>query len=61
LREHDGPTLQHALQGLHHESILLPRRKTEQPSKELLEERYERFRGPADLGPRGEGNIADVR
>jgi putative restriction endonuclease len=44
LVEHDGPTLQHALQGLHGEVIALPRRRAERPSLELLEERYERFR-----------------
>lgn len=44
LAEHDGPTLQHALQGLHGEVIGLPRRRAERPSRELLEERYERFR-----------------
>jgi putative restriction endonuclease len=44
LAEHDGPTLQHALQGLHGELIALPRRRAERPSKDLLEERYERFR-----------------
>jgi putative restriction endonuclease len=44
LHEHDGPTLQHALQGLHHESIFVPRRRAEQPNQDLLEERYERFR-----------------
>lgn len=44
LQEVDGPTLQHALQGLHGELLLLPRRRAERPSRELLEERYERFR-----------------
>ncbi len=44
LTESDGPTLQHALQGLHGELIMLPRRPSERPSKDLLEERYERFR-----------------
>jgi putative restriction endonuclease len=44
LAAHDGPTLQHALQGLHGEVIGLPRKRAEQPSRELLEERYERFR-----------------
>ncbi len=43
LREHDGPTLQHALQGLHGELILLPRRRMEWPRPDLLEERFERF------------------
>jgi putative restriction endonuclease len=44
LAEHDGPTLQHALQGLHGQLIMLPGRRAERPSRELLEERYERFR-----------------
>jgi putative restriction endonuclease len=44
LAEHDGPTLQHALQGLHGEAIILPRRRSEWPNKDLLDERYERFR-----------------
>jgi putative restriction endonuclease len=44
LAEHDGPTLQHALQGLHGQVIGLPRKRAEQPSRELLEERFQRFR-----------------
>lgn len=44
LAETDGPTLQHALQGLHEVAILLPHKRAEHPSPELLEERYERFR-----------------
>jgi putative restriction endonuclease len=44
LQEIDGPTLQHALQGLHGELLFLPKRRAERPSQELLEERYERFR-----------------
>jgi putative restriction endonuclease len=44
LAEQDGPTLRHALQGLHGQLIALPRRRAEHPSRVLLEERYERFR-----------------
>jgi len=44
LVEHDGPTLQYALQSIHGELILLPRHRAERPSTDLLEERYERFR-----------------
>lgn len=44
LEEHDGPTLQHALQGLHGQVITLPERRIERPSRELLEERFARFR-----------------
>jgi putative restriction endonuclease len=41
--ERDGPTLIHALQGLHGEKMLLPRRRAAWPDRELLEERYEGF------------------
>jgi putative restriction endonuclease len=44
LAEVDGPTLQHALQGLHGEGIRLPRRRADHPRKDLLEERFEEFR-----------------
>jgi putative restriction endonuclease len=44
LEEHDGPTLEHAIQGVHGRSLLLPRRKEAHPDGRLLEERYERFR-----------------
>ena len=44
LAEHDGPTLQHALQGLHGATIGLPKRRAERPREDLLEERYEEFR-----------------
>ena len=43
LEESDGPTLQHAIQGLHGQPIVLPRRSAEQPAIEFLSERYERF------------------
>jgi len=43
LRERDGPTLVHAIQGLHQRRIELPRNTRLQPSRELLEVRYERF------------------
>ncbi len=42
--EHDGPTLQHALQGLHRQSLILPSRRVSYPDPRLLEERFERFR-----------------
>lgn len=41
--EHDGPTLQHSLQGLHRTTLTLPRYRAERPDRQLLEERYERF------------------
>ena len=44
LEEHDGPTLRHALQGLHGSEIFVPHRRAERPDPDLLEERYERFR-----------------
>ena len=44
LAEQDGPTLQYALQSLHGEPIQLPKHRIEHPDRELLEERYERFR-----------------
>ena len=42
--EKDGPTLQHAIQGLHDSRIILPRRVDYRPGVELLEQRYKRFR-----------------
>ena len=42
--EHDGPTLRHALQGLHQQSLNLPTRRAAHPDPVLLEERFERFR-----------------
>ncbi len=44
LQEHDGPTLVHTIQALHGASITLPKHVAQQPSRELLEIRYERFR-----------------
>ena len=44
LREHDGPTLRHSIQGLHNRRIILPRKRVERPAIDLLAERYERFR-----------------
>ena len=43
LEEIDGPTLQHAIQGLHGQPIVLPKRLAERPAPEFLSERYERF------------------
>ena len=43
LAESDGPTLRHAIQGLHGKAIGLPKRKGDHPSVLLLESRYERF------------------
>lgn len=43
LKEKDGPTLKHAIQGLHGTKISLPRRPEDLPSVELLADRYERF------------------
>lgn len=44
LAERDGPTLQHALQGIHGTTLLLPRKVPHRPDVDLLEQRYERFR-----------------
>ncbi|MCI0635345.1 MAG: HNH endonuclease [Actinobacteria bacterium] len=44
LVERDGPTLQHALQGVHGTALVLPSRERHRPDVLLLEERYERFR-----------------
>ncbi|MCY4439146.1 MAG: HNH endonuclease [Deltaproteobacteria bacterium] len=43
LSEFDGPTLQHAIQGLHDQPIAVPRKPAERPSVDLLAERYDRF------------------
>ncbi len=44
LAEEDGPTLKHALQGLHLSRIALPRSRPSWPRPDLLEERFELFR-----------------
>jgi putative restriction endonuclease len=44
LGEIDGPTLMHALQGVHGSKMELPRSRPSWPRPDLLEERYERFR-----------------
>jgi putative restriction endonuclease len=44
LAEEDGPTLKHALQGLHLSRIKLPRNRPSWPRPDLLEERFELFR-----------------
>jgi putative restriction endonuclease len=43
LEEHDGPTLLHALQGVHGERLVLPRQRGAHPDPTLLEERFEKF------------------
>ena len=50
LEESDGPTLQHAIQGLHGQPIVLPKRLTDQPAVQFLSERYERFLEVATAG-----------
>jgi putative restriction endonuclease len=44
LREGDGPTLRHAIQGLHGAKIQLPRRLELRPDMGLLSLRYAQFR-----------------
>lgn len=46
-REHDGPTLVHAIQALHGTRIVLPRSAPLRPDPELLDVRYEQFRQSA--------------
>ena len=43
LEEQDGPTLLHALQGVHGTTLVLPTRSVQRPDTELLEQRYQRF------------------
>ena len=43
LVEIDGPTLEHAIQGLHGQPIVLPSKLAERPAPEFLSQRYERF------------------
>ena len=43
LEESDGPTLQHAIQGLHGQTMILPRRTSDQPAIEFLSQRYNRY------------------
>ena len=43
LEETDGPTLKHAIQALHGERIILPRKREEYPAVDLLSTRYDRF------------------
>ncbi|HET9949841.1 MAG TPA: HNH endonuclease [Longimicrobiales bacterium] len=43
LVEADGPTLRHAIQGLHGQTITLPRSRNHRPSADLLHLRYSRF------------------
>ena len=46
LRRRDGPTLE-ALKGLNGKTLLLPRRRQDQPDRERLELRYELFKAAA--------------
>lgn len=43
LEEVDGPMLQHGLQAMHGGSITVPRRRTDRPDPERLDQRYQRF------------------
>lgn len=43
LNETDGPTLRHAIQALHGQRIILPRKRENHPSVDLLTTRYDRF------------------
>ncbi len=44
LREGDGPTLRHAIQGLHGKMIQLPHRREHHPDPALLSIRYDQFK-----------------
>jgi putative restriction endonuclease len=44
LEEVDGPMLKHGLQEMNGLRLVVPRRRVDMPKRELLEERYERFR-----------------
>jgi antitoxin (DNA-binding transcriptional repressor) of toxin-antitoxin stability system len=44
LEEKNGPMLIHGLKGFHGTSLLVPLRQASQPDRNLLEERYTRFR-----------------
>lgn len=44
LDEEDGPTLKHAIQGLHGAELILPTARADRPDPERLAVRYERFR-----------------
>lgn len=44
LEEVDGPMLKYGLQEMNGLRLVVPRRRVDQPKRELLEERYERFR-----------------
>jgi putative restriction endonuclease len=44
LEEHDGPMLEHGLQKLHNHKIILPSSQSDQPDRDRLAWRYERFK-----------------
>lgn len=44
LEEIDGPMLKHGLQEMNSLPLALPRRRADRPDRDLVEERYERFR-----------------
>ncbi len=43
LMEEDGPVLQHGMKGLHNARIILPSSRSQWPSRDALEWRYDRF------------------
>jgi putative restriction endonuclease len=44
LEEEDGPMLRHGLQGLHGQTLHVPRRPQDRPAITALEHRYAQFR-----------------
>jgi putative restriction endonuclease len=55
LDETDGPMLKHGLQGMHGQRIQLPGRSAQQPNRELLNLRHQRFLDLARERPRSSG------
>ncbi len=45
LEEIDGPMLRHGLQDMHGQRLIVPRQEAVRPDRDLLEERFVRFRG----------------
>ncbi|MGA9117398.1 MAG: HNH endonuclease [Bacteroidota bacterium] len=45
LSEADGPMLRHGLQGMNGQVIMLPRTASQRPDRDLLDKRYQQFRG----------------
>jgi len=44
MEDKDGPMLQHGLQEMDGRNLILPKRRTDRPSRERLAERFEEFK-----------------